>query len=39
MKRINPNSSDVDSFKYSVLISLDYYDIPLHLERISKLKR
>ena len=39
MKRINPKSSDVDSFTYSVLISLHYYDIPFHLERISKLKR
>ena len=38
MKKINPNSSDIDSFKYSISISLHYYDIYFHPERISKLK-
>ena len=39
MKKIqNPKSPNIDSFKYSVLISLHYYDISFHPERISKLK-
>ena len=38
MRKINPKSSDSDSFKYSILILLRYYDISLHSERISKLK-
>ena len=38
MRKINPKSSDIGSFKYSILISLHYYDISFHLERISKLK-
>ena len=38
MRKINPKSSDIDSFKYSVLISLHYYNIYFHVERISKLK-
>ena len=38
MRKINPKSSDSDSFKYSVLILLHCYDISLHPERISKLK-
>ena len=38
MRKINPKSSDIDSFKYSILISLHYYDISFHPERISKLK-
>ena len=33
-----PKSSSIDSFKYSILISLHYYDIYYHPERISKLK-
>ena len=39
MKKKNPKSSDVDSFKYSILTSLHSCDIPFHLERISKLKQ
>ena len=39
MRKINPKSSDVDSFKYSILISLYYYDIFFHQERISKLQQ
>ena len=38
MRKINPKSSDIDSFKYSILISLHYCDIFFHPERISKLK-
>ena len=38
MSKINPNSSNIDCFKYSILISLHYYDICYHPERISKLK-
>ena len=38
MRKINSKSSDVGSFKYSILISLHYYDISFHPERISKLK-
>ena len=38
MRKINPRSSDIDSFKYSILLSLHYYDISFHPERISKLK-
>ena len=36
--KINPYSADIDSFKNSILISLHYYDIPFHPEKISKLK-
>ena len=38
MRKINPKSSNIDSFEYSVLISLHYYDMSYHPERISKLK-
>ena len=38
MGRINPKFSDIDSFKYCMLILLYYYDISFHPERISKLK-
>ena len=38
MRKINPKSSDINSFKYSILISLHYYDISFHPERISKLQ-
>ena len=39
MKKIqNPKSANIGSLKYSVLISLHYYDISFHPERISKLK-
>ena len=38
MRKINPKSSDADSFKYSILIYLHYYDISFHPERISKLQ-
>ena len=39
MRKINPKSSDADSFKYSILISLYYYDFFFHPERISKLQQ
>ena len=38
MRKINPKCSDIESFKYSILISLHYYDISFHPERITKLK-
>ena len=38
MTKRNPKSSDADSFKYSVLISLHYYNTSFHPERISKLQ-
>ena len=38
MTKINTCLADIDSFKNSILISLHYYDISFHPERISKLK-
>ena len=38
MRKINPKSSDQDSFKYSILISLHHYDVTFHPERVSELK-
>ena len=38
MRKTNLKSSNIDSFEYSILISLHYYDISYHPERISKLK-
>ena len=37
MRKINPKSNNTDSFKYSILITLHYYDIPYHKEKPSKL--
>ena len=37
MRKINPKSSNNDSFKYSILISLRYYDIPYHKEKTPEL--
>ena len=34
MRKINPKFSDIDSFKYSILISLHYYDISFHPKKI-----
>ena len=39
MKTINPKCTDTDSFKYSVLISLHYYDLYDHKERINQLNK
>lgn len=38
MRSINPKCHDKDSFKYSILASLHYYDINNHAEKISKLQ-
>ena len=38
MRKINPKSSNEESFKYSILLSLHYYDISCHPERLSKLE-
>ena len=37
MRKINPKSSNNNSFKYSILISLHYYDSPYHREETAKL--
>ena len=37
-RKIIPKLSNIDSFKYSILTSLHYYDISYHPEIISKLK-
>ena len=39
MRKINPNSTDIDSFKYSILISLYYYHIPNNPQRILNLDK
>ena len=39
MKTINPKCTNDDSFKYSILISLHYYDIHNHKERINQLNK
>ena len=38
MRKIIPKPSNIDSFRYSILISLHCYDISYHPERISKVK-
>ena len=38
MRKINPKSCNEDSFKHSILISLHYYDINFHSEKVSKPK-
>ena len=38
MHKINPKSSDEESFIYSILISLYYYDISCNPERLSNLR-
>ena len=37
MRKKNPKSANIDSFKYSILISSHYYDISYHREKTSKL--
>ena len=39
MRSINPKCSNNVSFKYSILISLHYYDLNSHPERINKLNK
>ena len=38
MRSINPKGTNNESFKYSVLISLHYYHLKHHPERIKQLK-
>ena len=37
MRKRNLKSNNNDLFKYSILISLNYYNIPYHREKTSKL--
>ena len=39
MKAINPKCSIDDSFKYSIVISLHYYELNVHKERINRLNK
>ena len=39
METINPKCLNKDSFKYSILISLHYYDLNTHKERTNKLNK
>ena len=39
MKAINPKFSIDDSFKYSIVISLHYYELNVHKERINRLNK
>ena len=39
MRTINPKCTNEDSFKYSILISLHYYELINHLERINQLNK
>ena len=39
MRSINPKCSNEDSFKYSILISLHYYDLKVHKERTKQLDK
>ena len=39
MRTINPKCTNEDSFKYSILISLHYYDLSEHKERINQLNK
>ena len=39
MRSINPNCSNNELCKYSILISLHYYDLKNHPERINKLNK
>ena len=38
MSSINPKCTNNDSFKYSILISLHYYELYNHPERLNQLK-
>ena len=38
MRSINPKCTNNESFKYSILISLHYYELNNHPERINQLK-
>ena len=39
MRSINPKCTNDESFKYSILISLHYYDLKHHPQKINQLKR
>ena len=39
MKSINSKCTNEDSFKYSILISLHYYELNVRKERINKLNK
>ena len=39
MKSINPKCTNGESFKYSILISLHYYDLNSHKERTNQLNK
>ena len=39
MKIINPKCTNEDSFKYSILISLHYYELNIHKKRIIQLNK
>ena len=39
MKTINPKCTNEDSFKYWVIISLHYYELNKHKERINQLNK
>ena len=39
MRTINPKCTNENSFKYSILISLHYYELNNHPERITQLKK
>ena len=39
MRSINPKCTNNESFKYSILISLHYYELNNHPERINQLKK
>ena len=39
MKQINPKCTDNDSFKYSILILLYYYELNVHKERTNQLNK
>ena len=39
MKTINPKCTNEDSFKYSIIISLHYYELNTHKERINQLNK
>ena len=39
MRAINPKCTNNESFKYSILISLHYYELNNHKERINQLNR
>ena len=39
MRTINPKCTNEDSFKYSILVSLHYYELNNHRERINQLNK